>query len=80
MRDGRRIRRPREFDPERSNDHYMNFGHGMHWCVGKYIAEAQITQTMKALLLRDNLRPAPGRAGKMRRISFFPRTMFLEYD
>ena len=32
----------------------MLFGHGLHWCLGAFIAEAHITQTLKQLLLRKN--------------------------
>jgi cytochrome P450 len=50
MFDARRIERPHVFDPERRDEDYMVFGVGQHWCLGAYIAMAQITQTFKPLL------------------------------
>jgi cytochrome P450 len=50
MFDPRRIERPHVFDPERRDEDYMVFGVGQHWCLGAYIAMAQLTQTLKPLL------------------------------
>jgi len=80
MRDSRGVRRPRDFDPDRSRDHNLVFGDGLHHCIGRKIAEVQITQTMKALLSQDNLRRARGPKGRMRRISMFPLSQTLDYD
>lgn len=55
MFDGRRIERPHVFDPERRDEDYMVFGVGQHWCLGAYIAKAQITQTFKPLLKMRHL-------------------------
>ena len=38
----------------------MPYGYGLHRCIGKPIADVQITQTMKALLRRPNLRALVG--------------------
>jgi hypothetical protein len=51
----------------------------MHWCAGAYIAQAQIVQTFKALLLTKELRRAPGPDGKMQRRSLFPHRLCVEY-
>jgi cytochrome P450 len=80
MFDARRVAHPWRFDPERNPADYMIFGHGLHWCLGALIAEAQITQTMKALLLRKGLRRAPGKAGRLRRLGQFPQHLEVEYD
>jgi cytochrome P450 len=81
MHDSRGVDRPREFDPDRSREHNLVFGDGLHHCIGRLIAETQITQTMKALLRQDDLRLAPGeRKGRMKRISLFPLSQKLDYD
>ena len=58
----------------------MVFGYGQHWCLGAYIAIAQITQTFKALLLKPGLRRAPGDAGKLRTITVYPAHLTVEFD
>ena len=80
MRDSRGVRRPRSFDPDRSREHNLVFGDGLHHCIGRHIAEVQITQTMKALLRQENLRPASWPKGRMKRISLFPLSQTLEYE
>ena len=55
-------------------------GSGMHWCIGRYIAEAQITQTFKPLLQQPGLRRARGKAGRMRRHSLFPAHLRMVFD
>ncbi len=80
MRDSRGVQRPRRFDPDRSREHNLVFGDGLHHCIGRHIAEVQITQTMKALLRQENLRPASWPKGRMKRISLFPLSQTLEYE
>jgi hypothetical protein len=57
----------------------MLFGYGLHWCTGAFIAAAQITQTMKALLVQPNLRPAKGDAGAMQNLGPFPQHLTVEF-
>jgi cytochrome P450 len=80
MFDERRVDNPRDFNPGRPASHYMLFGYGLHWCVGAFIAKAQITQTLKALLLKDNLRRAEGPDGQLRRLGPFPEHLVVEFD
>ena len=80
MFDEMKVPRAAEFDPSRARKDYMLFGHGLHWCIGAYIAEAQITQMFKPLLKRAGLRRAAGAAGKMQRLSVFPMHLFVEFD
>jgi cytochrome P450 len=80
MFDNRRVTRPRTFNPGRPSADYMLFGHGLHWCVGAFIAEAQITQTFKALLVQKHLRPARGRDGKLKTLGPFPWHLTVEFD
>jgi cytochrome P450 len=79
MLDPRQLNSPRRFDPRRPASDYMLFGYGMHWCVGTYIAQAQITQMFKALLERPGLRRAAGTAGKLKRHGLFPHQLKVEW-
>lgn len=80
MRDSRGVRRPREFDPDRPAEHNLVFGFGLHHCIGRHIAEEQITQAMKVLLTQGNLQRARGSAGRMRRHDLFPRSLTVTYE
>jgi cytochrome P450 len=80
MFDSRQVKQPFYFDPGRPASDYMLFGYGMHWCVGIFIAQAQITQTFKALLVQRGLRRAPGADGKLRLRGGFPDQLFVEFD
>jgi cytochrome P450 len=80
MFDSRRVHRPRDFNPDRPPGDYMLFGFGLHWCTGTFIAQPQITQTLKALLLRNGLRRAAGPAGQLQRIGPFPGHLVVEFD
>jgi len=80
MFDEHKVHKPFEFNPDRAPADYMLFGHGLHWCIGAYIAGAQITQTFKPLLKRSGLRRSAGDAGKMHRLSVFPVHLSVEFD
>ncbi len=80
MFDPRQIADPYRFDPGRAASDYMLFGHGLHWCAGRFIADAQITQMFKALLLKTNLRRAEGRDGTLRLLGLFPEHLTVEFD
>jgi cytochrome P450 len=72
MFDPRRVKRPHVFDPDRPDEDYLSFSVGQHWCLGAYIAIAQITQTFKPLLKQEGLAALEGRRGRMKRFSLFP--------
>jgi cytochrome P450 len=80
MFDERRVDKPRDFNPDRPPSHYMLFGYGLHWCTGAFIAAAQITQTLKALLVKRNVRRAPGIAGQLRLLGPFPEHLTVEFE
>ncbi len=80
MMDDRAVEKPLHFNPDRPDNAYMLYGHGIHWCIGAHIANAQITQTLKALLKMPNLRRAPGKAGQLAKWGAFPDRMYMEYD
>ncbi|MCK0100101.1 cytochrome P450 [Qipengyuania sp. S6317L1] len=80
MHDPRRVENPTKFDPNRKQTDYMLMGFGLHWCIGAPLAYAQVTQTFKALLERDNVRRAPGKDGKLTTFGPFPESLWVEYD
>ncbi len=85
MRDKRVIPFPQEFWPDRKNasgiavEPDLMFGHGTHLCLGKYLAIEQITEVFMALLGQADIRPAKGKAGKMRSIGPFPRHLEMTF-
>jgi cytochrome P450 len=80
MFDPRRVTHPGRFDPNRQQTDYMLMGFGLHWCIGAPLAYAQITQTFKPLLLRGNVRRAPGAAGRLKQFGPFPESLTVLYD
>jgi cytochrome P450 len=79
MFDPRQVARPGCFDPDRAAEDYMVFGYGQHWCLGAYIAIAQVTQTFKALLQKGNFRRAPGNDGKLQMWGVYPAHLTVEF-
>ena len=80
MFDRNAVKAPHRFDPDRPAHDYMLFGSGLHWCVGAIVADAQITQMFKALLVRRNLQRVAGRDGKLTPIGPFPAHLFVQFD
>ena len=81
MFDSSRIERPSVFDPYRRDEDYMVFGVGQHWCLGAYIAKAQITQTFKPLLKREGLKAVRNRAVRTKRFNdLFPLHLVVGFD
>lgn len=74
MKDSRRIPEPNTFDPDRSRDVYMIYGHGFHYCVGAAIADVMMEEIFTALLSR-----APRAEGKMVFNGNFPWTLNIIY-
>jgi prostaglandin-endoperoxide synthase 2 len=80
MMDERKLTDPMEFDLDRPPQHYMHYGWGMHRCLGLHVANAQLTEMAKALLLRKNLRRADGESGKLTYDGPFPTPFVLQFD
>jgi Dyp-type peroxidase family len=55
------------------------FGIGPHWCLGKYLALAQIGALFTQLLKRPELVRAKGKDGKLDTIGPFPRRMVMTF-
>lgn len=58
--------RPWQFCSARPLEDYLHFGDGPHVCFGKYVADTQIIEIMRTLLLLKNLQRAPGGRGRVR--------------
>lgn len=79
MFDCAKVDKPYHFVPGRPASDFMDLGFGRHWCVGAFIARAQITQTFKPLVLKETLRRAPGSAGRLQRRNGFPDSLVVEF-
>jgi len=72
---------PNEFRTDRSWETYIHWGYGMHTCFGGAINRAVIPAILKPLLLRKNLRRAPGGAGEIDTGgTSFPQHFTVEFD
>ncbi len=86
MRDKKVIAEPERFWPDRVDasgkpvEPDLLFGGGVHHCVGKYLAIEQITETFMVLLAAKNIRPAPGKAGKLVSIGPYCRNLEMTFD
>ncbi|MCB1948908.1 cytochrome P450 [Nitrosomonas sp.] len=76
MKDGRKIKKPKEFRLDRPAYSYMHFGFGLHTCFGQYINMTQIPGIVKAVLKQNTLR----RAADMIVEEPFPVSLEIEYD
>jgi cytochrome P450 len=79
MMDRRRVANPRRFDPHRPATDYIHFGFGMHQCFGIHINRATLHLMLKPLLIRENLRRAPGKAGKLSKNGPFAESLSVEW-
>ncbi len=72
---------PNEFRTDRTWETYIHWGYGMHTCFGAAINRAVIPAILKPLLLRKNLRRAPGGAGEIDTGgTSFPQHFTVEFD
>ncbi len=68
------------FQPFRTFETYIPWGHGLHTCFGAAINRAVIPAMLKPVLMRPGLRRADGAEGEMDRSTPFPAHMVLEFD
>ncbi len=80
MMDGRRLGGPRRFDARRLAHERLHFGLGLHECFAARMNEALLPLLVKPLLARENLRRAPGRAGRLERVGPFAHALHVDYD
>jgi cytochrome P450/glutathione S-transferase len=63
MQDPAAFPNPKQFDGERKDVTYMNYGFGLHECYGKYINAVTLTEIVAATLRQKNLRRSEGAIG-----------------
>lgn len=81
MFDRREVPAPNTFRTDRTWETYIHWGYGMHTCFGGEINRAVIKAVLKPLLLRHNLRRAPGSLGEIDTGgTSFPRHFTVEFD
>ncbi|MCA9704476.1 MAG: cytochrome P450 [Myxococcales bacterium] len=71
---------PERFDPGRALGSYLHFGRGYHECFGRHINAIVISEVTAAVLELDDLRRAPGRAGRVIYEGPFPNNFLLTFD
>ncbi|MFT4115588.1 cytochrome [Bradyrhizobium sp.] len=64
---------------DRSRSNELVFGTGVHACLGKTLAMAQITAIFQALLTREDVCASKGRWGRISRVGVFPRRLDMEF-
>ncbi len=63
MFDDRVFQHPHQFRIDRPLEDYLLFGAGLHECIGQFVADIQLTEIIKAVLMLPGLRRAPGDRG-----------------
>jgi cytochrome P450 len=79
MMDGRRVRDPKTFDPERPPSNYIHFGQGLHECFGIHINRMILPAMLKPLLKRADLSRAPGPEGHLRKQGAFADRLVVRF-
>lgn len=80
MMDETLIDNPEEFRIHRPYHNYLHFGWGLHECLGKYLAQVQLTELVKSLLVLPGIRRAAGDAGQVKYAGPFPTGFSVEFD
>lgn len=80
MFDGRVIKSPGAFDPDRDLSQDLQFGGDfLHYCLGDNIARMLLLQSLKPLLRQDGLRRATGKQGKLATVGPFPQHLTVAF-
>lgn len=64
---------------DNSHSNELVFGSGVHACLGKTLAMAQITAIFESLLSKEGVRASKGRWGRIFRVGVFPRRLDMEF-
>lgn len=72
--------RPGGFLPDRPEEAYLHFGHGMHTCFGVAVNRVQIPELVAAVVALPGLRRAPGTEGRLRYDGPFPDRLVVAFD
>ena len=65
MMDPEAVERPSEFTPGRPAEVYHHFGAGIHRCLGRFIAEPELTEIYLQVFSRVRLHRIPGPRGRV---------------
>ncbi|MGH9179019.1 MAG: cytochrome P450 [Acidimicrobiales bacterium] len=71
---------PTRFRPDRPEDRYLHFGHGLHTCFGLGVNRVQVPELVAAVARLPGLRRAPGAEGKLVYDGPFPDRLVVEFD
>ena len=71
---------PGGFRPDRPEERYLHFGHGMHTCFGLGVNRVQIPELVAAVVALPGLRRASGGEGKLVFDGPFPDRLVVEFD
>jgi cytochrome P450 len=74
--DRRGYESPREFRLNRAQPDNLTFGHGLHRCLGFWIARAQMSNIAVALLRRNNVQ----RACRLQLVGPYPNRLDVTFD
>ncbi len=80
LRDPAAFKAPTRFRLGRGPSAELVFGGSAHKCLGQELAVAQITAILAVLLRQEDLRRAPGRAGRLAWLGPFPRRLDLCFE
>lgn len=81
MMDDGEVDTPEEFRLGRPDYQFMHLGYGHHTCLGDQVSLVQVPTIVQRLLLRKNLRRAPGNDGQVdARGGPFPEKFVLQFD
>lgn len=71
---------PRTFRPDRPEEAYLHFGHGMHTCFGLAVNRVQIPELVAAVVTLPGLRRADGPDGKLVYDGPFPDRLIVQFE
>ncbi len=82
MNDDTVVKSPNVFKLDRPEGQYFNFGYGPTQDLAEWVSQLQVVQILKPLLLKRNLRRAPGESGLIRtaRDGNAAQELFVDYD
>lgn len=66
--------------PDRPDERYVHFGHGLHACFGRHINAVQVTELVAAVVRLPGLRRAEGADGRISYDGPFPDRLIVEFD
>lgn len=80
MFDSGKVDAPDEFRTNRPSSNYIHFGYAQHRCLGEYISQVQLRETIKRLLKLKNLQKAAGSDAQPVALGNLPTEMTITFD